>query len=59
MKICKLLMSIVALCASLMAILLLWNESEASCGTTWAKVFETTFIIVALLATNEAARIKV
>lgn len=58
MKTMKLLMSVTSLCATILALLLLWNESEVSCGTTWAKGFITLFIIVALLAMREATLIK-
>lgn len=58
MKTMKLLMSVTSLCATILALLLLWNESEVSCGTTWAKVFITLFIIVALIAMREATLIK-
>ena len=58
MKIVKL--SLISTCISslIAAILLLWNESEVSCGIVACKVMETMFIIVAVATSKEAASIK-
>lgn len=53
-------LSLISTCISslIAAILLLWNESEVSCGYTICKVMETMFIIVAVTTSKEAASIK-
>ena len=53
-------LSLISTCISslILAILLLWNESEVSCGYTICKVMETMFIIVAVATSKEAASIK-
>lgn len=58
MKLIKL--SLISTCISnlIAAILLLWNESEVSCGVVACKVIETMFIIVAVTTAKEAASIK-
>ena len=58
MKLVKL--SLISTCISslILAILLLWNESEVSCGHTVCKVMETMFIIVAVISSKEAASIN-
>lgn len=58
MKLIKL--SLISTCISslILAILLLWNESEVSCGVVACKVMETMFIIVAVATSKEAASIK-
>ena len=53
-------LSLLSTCISslIAAILLLWNESEVSCGVIACKVMETMFIIVAVTTAKEAASIK-
>ena len=53
-------LSLISTCISslILAILLLWNESEVSCGHTICKVMETMFIIVAVTTAKEAASIN-
>ena len=53
-------LSLISTCISslILAILLLWNESEVSCGYTICKVMETMFIIVAVATSKEAASIN-
>ena len=59
MKMVKVLLGISAFCSALCAVTLLWNESNVTCGYTTAKVFETLFIICALVLTKEYASLKV
>lgn len=53
-------LSLISTCISslIAAILLLWNESEVSCGVVTCKVIETMFIIVAVVTSKEAASIN-
>lgn len=53
-------LDLIAVClSSLIALLLMiWNESSFSCGTTTFRVFETMFAIVALGAMREQAKIS-
>ena len=53
-------LSLISTCISslILAILLLWNESEVSCGYTTCKVIETMFICVSVIAAKEAASIN-
>ena len=53
-------LSLISTCISslILAILLLWNESEVSCGVVVCKVMETMFIIVAVVTSKEAASIN-
>ena len=58
MKLIKLLLISTCISSLIAAILLLWNESEVSCGVVTCKVIETMFIIVAVATSKEAASIK-
>lgn len=58
MKLVKLLLLSTCISSLILAILLLWNESEVSCGVVACKVIETMFIIVAVATSKEAASIK-
>ena len=58
MKLVKLLLLSTCISSLIAAILLLWNESEVSCGYTICKVMETMFIIVAVVTSKEAASIN-
>ena len=58
MKLVKLLLLSTCISSLIAAILLLWNESEVTCGVTTCKVMETMFIIVAVATSKEAASIK-
>ena len=58
MKLVKLLLLSTCISSLIAAILLLWNESEVSCGYTTCKVMETMFIIVAVATSKEAASIN-
>ena len=53
-------LSLISTCISslIATILLLWNESEVSCGVITCKVMETMFIIVAVITAKEAASIN-
>ena len=58
MKLVKVLLLSTCISSLILAILLLWNESEVSCGHTICKVMETMFIIVAVISSKEAASIN-
>lgn len=58
MKLVKLLLLSTCISSLIAAILLLWNESEVSCGVVTYKVIETMFIIVAVATSKEAASIN-
>ena len=58
MKLVKLSLISACIASLIAAILLLWNESEVSCGIVACKVMETMFIIVAVATSKEAASIK-
>lgn len=58
MKLVKLLLLSTCISSLIAAILLLWNESEVSCGYAVCKVIETMFIIVAVATSKEAASIN-
>ena len=58
MKLVKLLLLSTCISSLIAAILLLWNESEVSCGYTTCKVMETMFIIVAVISSREIAHIN-
>lgn len=58
MKLIKLLLLSTCISSLIAAILLLWNESEVSCGVITCKVMETMFIIVAVATSKEAASIN-
>lgn len=53
-------LDLIALCLSsfIALMLMVWNESSFSCGTTTLKLFETMFAIVALGAMREQAKIS-
>ena len=53
-------LSLISTCISslILAILLLWNESEVNCDVVTCKVIETMFIIVAVATSKEAASIN-
>ena len=55
----KVLLKCAAFSSALCALILLWNESEVSCGYTMTKVLETVFILSALVLTREYADIKI
>ena len=55
----KVLLSTVALACVACALLLLWNESEVTCGYTTCKLLETMFIICSLIATREVYKCDV
>ena len=58
MKLVKLLLLSTCISSLILAILLLWNESEVNCSHTICKVMETMFIIVAVTTAKEAASIN-
>ena len=58
MKLVKLLLLSTCISSLIAAILLLWNESEVSCGVVTCKVIETMFICVAVATSKEAASIN-
>ena len=54
----KLLLGTIAISSALGGIILLWTESETSCGLTTCKVFETMFFTVALILTREVSKLN-
>lgn len=58
MKLVKLSLISACIASLVLAILLLWNESEVTCGVTTCKVLETMFVCVAVATSKEAASIK-
>jgi hypothetical protein len=54
----KLLLLAQSVSALLCLLLLIWNESEVSCGTTTLRLFETMFAIVSVYAMREQAKIS-
>ena len=58
MKLVKLLLLSTCISSLILAILLLWNESEVSCSIITCKVMETMFIIVAVISSREVAHIN-
>jgi hypothetical protein len=58
MKAVKLLLLVQSVSALLCLLLLIWNESEVSCGTTTLRLFETMFAIVSVYTMREQAKIS-
>ena len=58
MRLVKLLLLSTCISSLILALLLLWNESEVSCGITTCKVLETMFICVAVKTAQYSASIK-
>ena len=58
MKLVKLSLLSTCISSLILAILLLWNESEVSCGYYTCKVLETMFICVAVKTAQYSASIK-
>lgn len=58
MKLVKLSLMSTCISSLIIAIFLLWNESEVNCGYHTCKVLETMFICVAVAASKEVASIK-
>mgnify|MGYP006936008417 CR=1 FL=1 len=58
MKAVKLLLLAQSVSALLCLLLLIWNESEVSCGTTTLRLFETMFAIVSVYTMREQAKIS-
>ena len=54
----KLLLLAQSVSALLCLLLLIWNESEVSCGTTTLRLFETMFAIVSVYTMREQAKIS-
>jgi len=54
----KLLLLAQSVSALLCLLLLIWNESEVSCGTTTLRLFETMFALVAWFTMREQAKIS-
>ena len=54
----KLLLLVQSVSALLCLLLLIWNESEVSCGTTTLRLFETMFAIVSVYTMREQAKIS-
>ena len=54
----KLLLGTIAISSALALIILLWNESETSCGLTMCKVLETMFFLVSLISTREILKLN-
>ena len=54
----KVILATAAICSTLAALLMLWNEEALSCDTTTAKCFVTMFIISTIVLTKEIATIK-
>lgn len=57
MKSVKVIMTVVAVAATLSAIILSWCSFETQDGEFFAKVYQGLFILVAVTATKEAASI--
>ena len=58
MKLVKLNLLATSVSALLCLLLLIWNESEVSCGTTTLRLFETMFAIVSVYTMREQAKIS-
>lgn len=58
MKTVKLLLLTTSVSALLCLLLLIWNESEVSCGTITLRLYETMFAIVAWWTMREQAKIS-
>ena len=58
MKLVKLSLISACIASLVLAILLLWIESEVNCSVVTCKVIETMFIIVAVTTAKEAASIN-
>ena len=58
MKLVKVDLLVVSVSALLCLLLLIWNESEVSCGTTTLKLVETMFAIVSVCTMREQAKIS-
>lgn len=54
----KLLLLAQSVSALLCLLLLIWNESSVSCGTTTLRLFETMFAIVSVYTMREQAKIS-
>lgn len=54
----KLLLLVQSVSALLCLLLLIWNESSVSCGTTTLRLFETMFAIVSVYTMKEQAKIS-
>ncbi len=54
----KLILLAQSVSALLCLLLLIWNESEVSCGTTTLRLFETMFAIVSVFAMKEQTKIS-
>ncbi len=54
----KLLLLAQSVSALLCLLLLIWNESKVSCGTTTLRLFETMFAIVSVYTMREQAKIS-
>ena len=59
MKALKVLLFTAAICSALLAVLLLWNEAETTCGELTCKVVETMFIITSIVTTKEGCSINI
>ena len=53
----KVLLGTAALCATLLAVLMLWNEEALSCGYYTTKCLITMFVISAILSTKEYSKL--
>lgn len=58
MNLLKLNLLVASVSALLCLLLLVWNESSLSCGTTTLRLLETMFAIVAWWAIKEQAKIS-
>lgn len=58
MKLVKVNLLVTSVSALLCLLLLIWNESEVSCGTTTLRLFETMFAIVSVFTMREQAKIS-
>ena len=54
----KLLLGTIAISSALGGIILLWTESETSCGLTMCKVLETMFFLISLISTREILKLN-
>ena len=58
MRSVKVILWTAAICSTLLAVLLIWNESEVTCEMFYCKLFETLFMLVAIALTREATEIE-
>ena len=58
MKLVKFMLVISAISFAVAAILLIWSESKVTCDIITCKVFETVFVISAMILTKEVMTMR-